>query len=109
MFEESLRNAKLDYEELLTELIEIEGVLNCRPLTYVYDELGQVLTPSHLICGRRVLDKPDKDDDFCEIDVIENRKSLSKRSRNLEKLLDHFRRRFRHEYLASLRTLVRRR
>ena len=45
---------------------------------------------------------PNKKDDW-EIDVFENRKSLSRRSHYLEKLLDHFRRRFRHEYLTSLR------
>ena len=53
----SLGNAKLTYEELETELIEIEGVLNSRPLTYVYNELAEVpLTQAHLFMGRRLLD-----------------------------------------------------
>ena len=48
-----LGNAKLTYDELLTTLVEIEGTLNSRPLTYAYDEVGvEVLTPSHLIFGR---------------------------------------------------------
>ena len=36
-----LGNAKLSYEELESVLIETEGVLNSRPLTYVYKELSE--------------------------------------------------------------------
>ena len=47
------------YEELLTVLTEIECVLNSRPLTYVSTEdLEEPLTPSHLICERRILSVP---------------------------------------------------
>ena len=52
---ETLESAKLTYEELNTHLIEVEGVLNSRPLTNLFDEGGEPLTPSHLIMGRRVL------------------------------------------------------
>ena len=49
-----LGNAKLTFEELLTTLVEVEGTLNSRPLTYIYDEVeNDVLTPNHLIFGRR--------------------------------------------------------
>jgi hypothetical protein len=44
-------SAKLTYEELLTILIEVECVLNSRPLTYVYDDATEPLTPSHLVLG----------------------------------------------------------
>jgi hypothetical protein len=43
-----LRNARLTYEELLTLLIRVEGVLNSRPLTYVYPDEDEPSTPSHL-------------------------------------------------------------
>ena len=51
-----LGKAKLTYDELLTNLIEIEGTINSRPLTYEYDEVGvEVLTPpSHIIFGYRL-------------------------------------------------------
>ena len=54
----SLRNSKLNYEEFLTLLTEIEGEINSKPLTYSNEELGEPLTPSHLIIGRRILDRP---------------------------------------------------
>ena len=49
------RTARLMYEELLTLLIQIEGVTNSRPLTYLCEDNDQPLTPSHLVLGRRLL------------------------------------------------------
>ena len=53
-----LRTVRVTYEELSTILIEIEGGLNSRSLTYVYSEIDEPLTPSHLMIGRRFLSKP---------------------------------------------------
>ena len=51
-----LENPRLSYEEFLTVLAEVECTLNARPLTYEYNEVhGEVLTPSHLIYGRRII------------------------------------------------------
>ena len=45
-----LGNAKLDSDEMLTVLTELEATLNSCPLTYEYDEVGaEMLTPAHLI------------------------------------------------------------
>ena len=55
-----LGNARLTYDELLTSLLETEGTLNSRPLTYENDEVGgEMLTPSHLLYGFRLLSLPD--------------------------------------------------
>ena len=44
------------YEELYTVLVEIEGVLNNRPLTYLEeDDIKEPLTPIHLYCSHRIL------------------------------------------------------
>ena len=49
---------QLTYEELETVLIETEGVLNSRPLTYIYEELSEPpLAPSQLVPGRRLLEQ----------------------------------------------------
>ena len=50
-----LGNARLSFDELSTVLAEVESTINSRPLTYSYEEIGEkVLTPSHLILGRRL-------------------------------------------------------
>ena len=56
----TIRNAKLTYEELLTVVVDIECVLNSRPLTFVQSEdMEEPLTLSHLMLGRRILSIPD--------------------------------------------------
>ena len=57
-----LGNARLTYDELLTVLTEVEATLNSRPLTYDYDNPyeGEVLTPAHLLYGRRLLSLPEE-------------------------------------------------
>ena len=52
--------AKFTYDELLTAITEVEVVINSRPLSYVSpDDLEELLTPSHLFVGRRLLSLPD--------------------------------------------------
>ena len=95
-----LGNAKLNADELLTILTEVEATLNSRPLTYEYDEIGEeMLTPSHLIYGRRLLSMPEevRDDDE------ESATGFLKRFRYLGKLRIHFWNRWRREYLIDLR------
>ena len=56
----------LDYDELSTALTEIEGVINARPTTYVYDDEKSVLyalSPSQLIYGRRLGSSPNSQQD----------------------------------------------
>ena len=44
----TLGKALLDFEELLTVIVEIESTLNSRPICYIYDDtIDEVLTPSH--------------------------------------------------------------
>lgn len=95
-----LGNARLTFDELFTVLIEVEGTLNSRPLTYDYQEEGEeILTPSHLMFGRRIKTMPDE--------VIEDEEEgetrYTKRFRYLSIRLAHFWNRWRREYLTNLR------
>ena len=96
-----LGNARLTFDELRTVLAEVEATINCRPLTYQYDEPGvDVLTPSHLIYGRRIKGMPD---DIVESDDYTGNNACEKRFRYLTMRLRHFWNRWRREYLANLR------
>jgi len=90
----------LNFVELSTTLIEIEAVLNSRPLTYVYDEMEEPLTPSHLIIGRRILSMPSRS---TSNEVGRNEVTLTRRAKFLQRILDHFWNRWRSKYLTELR------
>ena len=78
---------------------EAESVINSRPVCYVYsDEVGEVLTPSHLINGRRIKTEPQND-----VIISETNGTLSKRLLHLERLIEHFYKRWKFEYLTELR------
>ena len=91
--------AKLTYEELETVLIEIEMVINSRPLTYLYEEVEEALTPSHLVLGRRLLSTTMKG----EASVVEHsHELLTSRYRYLQEVIEHYTKRFMKEYLSEL-------
>ena len=99
--QEVIENAHITYEELETVVIEIEGVLNSRPLAYLYDDISEEpLTPSTLVIGHRLLTQSQ----FQNVpDLDSSKMSLVKRSKYLKQLLQHFWSRFSKEYLPSLR------
>lgn len=100
----TLGRACVTYEELLTVLTEIECVLNSRPLTYVSTEdLEEPLTPSHLLCGRRLLSLPCGDLPEPDPDWSPKAEDLTKRVIYLQRLIDHFWNRWSKEYLLELR------
>ena len=83
-------------------MIEIEAVLNSRPLTYVFTEdLDKPLTPSHLLFGYRALSLPDlplhNDPDYHE-----SAKNLSRKMKHLLKTSEKFWKRWKKEDLLEL-------
>jgi hypothetical protein len=87
-----LRNARLTYEELLTLLIRVEGVLNSRPLTYVYPDQDEPL-----VLGKRILTVPAQGEFVIEDD------ELLKGDKYLKNVLEHLWKRWKSEYLMQLR------
>ena len=96
-----LGKARLSYEELETVLIQIEAVVNSRPLTYLYDdEVLDPLTPSHLLTGRNILQKCE----YSKLDVeFVNSVELGKRATYIQRTIQLFWNKFQHCYLAELR------
>ena len=98
-----LGNARLTFDELYTILVETEGIFNSRPLTYLYDEINcEPLTPNHLLFGRTLPTLADNLE-FNSSDLDEDTPSHTKRFWYLVHKLDHFRSRWKHEYLIDLR------
>ena len=94
-----LGNARLTFDELLTTLVEVEGTLNSRPLTYAYDEVGsEPLTPSHLMVGSRLMSMPNG-----EVSDESDENYSNRRFQYLRVKKRHFWNRCRTEYLADLR------
>ena len=94
-----LGNARLRFEELETILIETEGMLNNRPLTYLYEEATEdVLMPNHLIFGHRLGTLPDAEVDSADEDTDEGKRMKYIRTRQ-----QHLWNRWEKEYLTNLR------
>ena len=97
--------ASLKLDELQTLLVEVECIINSRPITYVYDDTDGItypLTSSHLLYGRTVTLQPN-DKHF---EIISTNQSLTKRAMYHRKLLDNFTKRWRNEYLLDLREVT---
>ena len=97
-------NTSLNAIELQTILTEIEATLNSRPLTYPYTDIndGPPLTPSHFLCGHRLLTLPDTEEDSDYIPQ-ESAKELTRRAKYHQKIMQSFWKQWQREYLTGLR------
>ena len=89
--------AKFSLDELHRAVVEVESIINSRPLMYVsFCDLEEPLTPSHLINGRRVVNLPD-DIGYCvdleDADFTINQGQARRRVRYTNLVLNHFWRR----------------
>ena len=94
-------------EALQTLVVEIEAVLNDRPLTYLSADVDdpEPLTPSHLLYGRRIttLPHPEFEDNKLTDPTYCTSSTLREKSRRQSQLLQHFQSRWKKEYIISLR------
>ena len=89
----------VNFEELVTKVTEIKGIINYRPLTYIHNNnTEELVTRSHVIYGRWLLSKPgnDKPGNF-------NVQNLTRRMKYLPTLIQHYWNRWKLEYLNELR------
>ena len=102
----SIGKARLSYDELSTLLIEIEAIINSRPLSYLSSEdLEEPLTPSHLFTGRRILSLPYVTPavDSTDEQFVVNSHDLNTRVQQLASVLEDYWTRWRNEYFLQLR------
>ena len=90
--------SKLSYLELEAVLIQMESIVNSRPLTFITtEEVCEPLTPSHLIYGKRLISAINNEYiDDTAFDI--SSEQFSNRVKYIQKLLDHYWSRFRKEY-----------
>ena len=102
--QQMIGNTSLNAIELQTILTEIEATLNSRPLTYPYTDIkdGPPLTPSHFLCGHRLLTLPDTEEDSDYIPQ-ESAKELTRRAKYNQKIMQAFWKQWQREYLTGLR------
>ena len=102
----TLGRTSITLTELQTLAVEVEAILNDRPITYVSSDCTdeEPLTPSHLLNGRRItsLPYPIADDDPFDPDYGST-SDMRQRVAAQAQILERFWNRWRHEYLTSLR------
>ena len=82
--------------------MEIEATLNNRPLTYMYDYeegISYPLTPSQPIYGRQINTLPNNK----QFEIVSTHQALTKKAKYQKRILGQFMRRWKREYLLSIR------
>ena len=92
-----LGNCNLTFEELYTVLVQIEAILNSRPLTPLSSEPEDLmpLTPGHFIIGRPLMSLPNPDHSDSSYNHLT-------RFQRIEQLRQHFWSRWSKEYISEL-------
>lgn len=90
-------NRKLSFEELTTVLVQIEAVLNSRPLTPCSDDPNDftAVTPAHFLVARQMQAIP-------EPSYIDMKPSLLSRWQQVQAMQQHFWKRWISEYLPEM-------
>ena len=75
LLKKDLRNPKITFDELQTVLLEIELLINNRPLTHIYTDSTKLpLTPSQLVFSRNLNNSSLSESPVnVEIDIYEHR------------------------------------
>ena len=95
-------NSSLTYDELETVLVEVENIINNRPLSYIdTDTTEEIITPNHLIVGRSL---PIYSNESIGLQSkVTGKLALKRRVLYRQKILRDFRKRWENDYLLNLR------
>ena len=103
LMKRKLGRAFLHFDELSTALVQVEGIINSRPLSFVYSEPGEPepISPNDILIGKKntVLSP------VCEIaePVDDSEEGIRRRIKHKNALVTQFFKRWRDEYLLELR------
>ena len=88
----------LSFEELNTILVQVEGILNSRPLTAASEDPNDLrtITPAHFLTGGSILEPPEVRKE------IDKSSTLSQRLHLLNRLKQDFWKSWRRDYLSTL-------
>ncbi|GFV40931.1 integrase catalytic domain-containing protein [Trichonephila clavipes] len=96
----AIGNLHFTFEEFETIMIQVEGILNSRPLTPLSSDADNfdVLTPGHFLIGRPITSIPEPN----LIDV--NEKSSQSVEKDYQRLCQHMEKKLKSDYLNTLQT-----
>lgn len=94
-------NAHLNFEEFCTVLIQIEAILNSRPLCPLTSDSNDPdsLTPAHFLIGKTLTSIPEQD-------VTNTKENRLNKYQKLQQIIQHFWSRWNKEYISELQTRV---
>ncbi|XP_074653615.1 uncharacterized protein LOC141907773 [Tubulanus polymorphus] len=99
------RRARVAVDEFRTIVTEAEATINDRPLTYQSSDISDLepLTPSHLVCGRKITALPYRVNDASDPEYGINQDIAVERPKLCASVIKEFREQWAREYLVSLR------
>lgn len=104
----TLGRANITLLTLQTIIVEVEALLNDRPLTYISDDISdpEPLTPAHILPGRRLTRLLHKRATMEELQDMSYRgaEQVRRDAKTQSILLEHFTVRWKREYLTSQST-----
>ena len=108
-FKKVLGRSHISLPVLQTMIVEVEAVLNNRPLTYASSDINdpQPITPAHLLYGRTITSLPhehEHEHEYTDINDPDYEQDLIRtKAKAQAHLMKCFQSRWTHEYLTSLR------